>query len=262
MPFPALLLAATVAAVPQTGYRTDLGLAYGSESARQKLDVYAPTAKPGFATVIWFHGGGLTGGDRHLPNEFKNRGVAVVSASYRLSPASKSPAYVEDAASVVAWTVKNISKYGGSAERIFVSGHSAGGYLAMMVGLDKKWLAPHGFDPDKLAGLAPLSGQCITHFTVRQEKGLADTKVVVDEMSPLNHVRKDAPPMLLVTGDREREMLGRYEENAYLWRMMKVVGHSKTELMELDGYDHGGMAAPGIPLVLDFMRRISPDPKQ
>jgi len=260
MPFTAVLCTLALATT-QLGYRQDNGIAYGTDSDRQKLDIYVPVGKPQFATVIWFHGGGLTGGDRHLTAGFREKGIAVVSASYRLSPTAKAPAYIEDAASAVAWTIKNIEKYGGSPNRVFVSGHSAGGYLAMMVGLDKKWLAPHELDPDRLAGLAPLSGQCITHFTVRSERGLADTKVVTDELAPLNHVRKDAPPMLLVTGDRERELLGRYEENAYLWRMMKVAGHERTELMELDGYDHGGMATPAIPLVLDFIRRVSPDPK-
>jgi hypothetical protein len=61
--------------------------------------------------------------------------------------------------------------------------------------------------------------------------------------------------MLLITGDRELELLGRYEENAYLWRMMKVSGHQKTELMELDGYDHGAMAQPAHPLLLKFIDR-------
>lgn len=65
----------------------------------------------------------------------------------------------------------------------------------------------------------------ITHFTVRQERGIEGTQPVVDELAPLYHVRKDAPPLLLITGDREMEMMGRYEENAYRMRMMKVVGH-------------------------------------
>ena len=61
---------------------------------------------------------------------------------------------------------------------------------------------------------------------------------------PLFYVRPDAPPLIIVSGDREMEMLGRYEENAYFWRMMKVAGHKNTYIYELDGYDHGSMAAP------------------
>jgi hypothetical protein len=78
---------------------------------------------------------------------------------------------------------------------------------------------------------------------------------VVDSLAPLYHVRADAPPLLLITGDRELEMLGRYEENAYLMRMMKVAGHKETRLMELDGYGHG-MAEPAYPLLINEVRRI------
>jgi hypothetical protein len=63
----------------------------------------------------------------------------------------------------------------------------------------------------------------------RAERGIEGTRPVVDDLAPLYHVRKDAPPLLLITGDRELEMLGRYEENAYLMRMMKVVGHPHTK---------------------------------
>jgi len=77
----------------------------------------------------------------------------------------------------------------------------------------------------------------------------------VDEFAPLFHVRHDAPPLLLITGDRELEMLGRYEENAYLARMMKVAGHKKTRLLELDGYDHG-MVYPALPLVMKEIENI------
>jgi hypothetical protein len=62
---------------------------------------------------------------------------------------------------------------------------------------------------------------------------------------------------LLITGDRELEMLGRYEENAYLWRMMQVVGHPSTELFELDGFNHGQMAEPAFPLLLRFVAKHS-----
>jgi len=222
---------------------------------RCRLDLYCPTDVQGFATVVWFHGGGLTGGERSIPEALQGEGIAVVAAGYRLSPRVKSPTYVEDAAAAVAWTFRHIVENGGSAERIFVSGHSAGGYLTSMIGLDRRWLAAEHVDADRIAGLIPYSGHAITHFTVRQERGIPAEQPVVDDMAPLFHVRKDAPPLLLITGDRELELLGRYEESAYLWRMMKVVGHADTELIELPGYDHGRMPEGAHPLLLDFVRR-------
>ena len=76
-------------------------------------------------------------------------------------------------------------------------------------------------------------------------------------MATLFHVRKDAPPLLLITGDRDLELFGRYEENAYLWRMMQVVEHPRTELHEMQGFDHGQMATPAHSLLLRFIKKIS-----
>ncbi|MEJ7594507.1 MAG: hypothetical protein WKF77_23480 [Planctomycetaceae bacterium] len=70
-------------------------------------------------------------------------------------------------------------------------------------------------------------------------------------------MRKDAPPILLITGDREQEMLGRCEENAYMWRMLKIVEHPDDTLHEMDGFDHGGMADPAFPLLLKFLNRVT-----
>ncbi|MDI6032735.1 alpha/beta hydrolase [Flavobacterium sp. LB2P84] len=250
-------------------YATQTNLPYYTEAIyksdayikeRCVLDVYYPKKSSGFATVIWFHGGGLTGGNKELPEELKNQGIAVISVNYRLGPKVSAPKYIEDAAAAVAWVFKNIPAFGGDESLLFVSGHSAGGYLASMIGLDKKWLNTQGIDANKIAGLIPLSGQAITHFLVRKERGIADTQPVIDELAPLFHVRADAPPLLLITGDRELEMLGRYEENAYLMRMMKIAGHKNTKLYELDGFGHN-MTAPAFPLLLNEVRRIIKEKK-
>ena len=224
---------------------------------RCRLDVYYPKNTSGYSTVVWFHGGGLKRGNRSIPKELQEQGIAVVAANYRFNPKVKAPAYIEDAAAAVAWTMKHIAKYGGSPDKVFVSGHSAGGYLTSMVGLDKQWLRAHDVDADNLAGLIPYSGHTITHFTVRDEGGIAGKQPIVDEYAPLFHVRNDCPPLLLITGDRDKEMLGRYEENAYMWRMMQVVEHPDTEIFELEGFNHGQMAVPAHPLLLNFVRRIS-----
>lgn len=227
---------------------------------RCKLDLYHPANHPGYATVVWYHGGGLTNGGKHIANELRNKGIAVVAVNYRLSPQVKARECIEDAAAALAWTFRHIAEYGGDPDRIFVSGHSAGGYLASMLGYDKRWLAAHDLDANRIAGLAPLSGHTITHMTVRRESGISSKQPVVDEYAPLYHVRADAPPTLLITGDREMEMLGRYEENAYFMRMLKVAGHKQVTLYEIQGYGHG-MATPAYPILLRWMQQISPDPK-
>ena len=218
------------------------------------LDIYYPAHKKGFATVVWFHGGGLRGGEKRIPATLKKQGVAVVSVSYRLFPKVKCPAYIEDAAAAVAWTFDNISKYGGDTNQIFVAGHSAGGYLTSMIGLDKKYLGMHNIDANRIAGLIPVSGHAITHFTPREEQGIPEARPTIDRFAPLYHVRKDAPPLTLITGDRELELLGRYEENAYLQRMMKIAKHPHTKLYELDGFNHGSMLDPALLILLKTVK--------
>lgn len=221
---------------------------------RCRLDVYYPENVKDFTTVVWFHGGGLEGGEKFIPETWKNKGIAVVAVNYRMHPKVKSPVYIDDAAAAVAWVFNTIEKYGGDPKKIVVSGHSAGGYLASMIGLDKKWLAKYNIDADKIAMLIPFSGHAITHMTIRKERGISDKQPVVDEFAPLYHVRADAPPLVLITGDRELEMLGRYEENAYMMRMMKIAGHTQTKLYELDGFDHGGMASPAYEILLEEIK--------
>lgn len=255
------LLSFSVQAQETSSYQTETNLLYreGDDvtdymSERCRLDVYYPVGKKDFATIVWFHGGGITGGEKFIPDRWKEQGFAVVAVNYRLSPQVKSPEYIEDAAAAVAWVFRHIEEFGGSADKIVVSGHSAGGYLASMVGLDKQYLAAFGVDADRIAALVPFSGHTITHFTIRDERGIPGTQPVVDALAPLFHVRPDAPPLYLITGGRELEMLGRYEENAYMYRMMKVAGHQQTYLYEMDGFDHGGMAAPAFDLTLRILK--------
>lgn len=250
----------------QTEYKTENNISYYPENISKRdayinsqcrLNFYYPTNVKNFSTVIWFHGGGLTGGSNELPKELLNENIAVVSVEYRLAPKVKAPAYIEDAAAATAWVFDNIEKYGGNKNLIFQSGHSAGGYLAMMITLDKRYLQKYKIDANDIAGLIPFSGQAITHFQIRKEKGIAELQPTIDEYAPLFHVRKDAPPIVLITGDRNLELFGRYEENAYLARMLELVKHPSVKLLEEDGFDHVSMAKPGFPLLLKEIREIS-----
>ena len=245
---------------PGHGYRLDGDILYRESAVADdparlhcRLDVYTPADGKPFNTVVWFHGGGLSKGSRSVPVGLRNKGVGVVTVDYRLTPEVHASVCIEDAAAAVAWTLRHIGRYGGAADRVFVAGHSAGGYLACMLALDKSWLGAHSVDANQLAGAIPLSPQAITHFAVRKESGIAELQPLIDRFAPLFHVRKDAPPLLLVTGDREKELFGRYEENAYLWRMLKLVKHPDVTLHELGGFDHGGMAEPAMPLLLRFV---------
>jgi len=243
-------------------YRTLSNIPYYAESLRASddylaercvQDLYYPENVEGFTTVVWFHGGGLSGGNKWIPDELKNKGFGIVAVNYRLYPKVLCPKYIEDAAAAVAWVFNHISEYGGDRNKIFVAGHSAGAYLTGMLGLDKQWLQKYDIDADRIRGLFVLSSSTITHMTIRKERGIADTQPVVDQYALLYHVRRDTPPVYLMTGDRELEMLGRYEENAYFLRMMKIVGNKQTVLLEFDGYGHD-MLDPAFPLMVRYLK--------
>ena len=233
-------------------YRGNTGDEYASKMCR--LDIaYQPDVQNA-PVVVWFHGGGLTGGSREIPSGLLTDGMVVVGVEYRLSPHVKTMEIVDDAAAAVAWVFDNIGKYGGDTSSIYIAGHSAGGYLVDMVGLDKKLLARYGKDADKLAGIIPFSGQVITHFETRNQRGLKPLQPTIDETAPLFHVRKDCAPILILSGDREKELYGRYEESAYFYRLFKLLGHPDVTLYELGGFDHSSMRDAAFPLAVRFIR--------
>lgn len=261
-----LFLVSTLSANAQQQYITEKNIQYypAAENAKNaymasqcRLDIYYPKNAKDFATIVWFHGGGITGGAKEIPKELMEKGYAIIGVGYRLSPKVKAPAYIEDAAAAVAWVFNHISDYNGSKKLIFLSGHSAGGYLSTMVTLDESYLKKYDIDAGSIAALISFSGQAITHFTVRNESGIAALQPTIDKYAPLYFVRADTPPILLMTGDREKELFGRYEENAYLQRMFKLAGNKRTTLYEFQGFDHGTMVTPGFALLLQEVAKTS-----
>ena len=234
-------------------YHADAG---GYAAERCMLDFYYPADIKDFPTVVWFHGGGLTGGGKDIPEGLKNSGLGVIAVNYRLIPKAKVQECIDDAAAAVAWAFGNVGSRGGNPDRIFVAGHSAGGYLTDMVVLDKHWLEAYGVDADRIAGAFPYSAQKITHFNVRKEMGIGPLQPTLDETAPLFHVRRIPMPMLVLSGDREMELYGRYEEQAYFWRMMKLNGNTDVFLYEFDGFDHGSMAKPAHEVVKRYIKAI------
>ncbi len=127
-----------------------------------------------------------------------------------------------------------------------------------MVGLDPQWLGAHGIQTVQLGGIAPVSGMMTTHFTVRKERGDESKIPVLDAFAPIRHAAADAPPLLLITGDREKDWPGRLEENQLLARTMKIVGHSDTTIYELQGHGHdSGQEKAALPIILRWIRERS-----
>jgi acetyl esterase/lipase len=252
---PALGLAADPAPQAGTNTLTDLvfkDLEYKSgdslsdyEKTRCKLDLYLPVSGDNFPVLVWFYGGGLTGGAKggvkSIAQRFAHDGIAVAAVDYRLSPKATYPAYLDDAAAAVAWVKAHAGEHHLDAGRVFVGGHSAGAYLAYMVGLDERWLKPYHLDPSAIAGLIPVSGQILTHYTIREERGIKDHSLVyADEDAPINHVHKDAPPCLILYADKD--MVGRREGNAFLAVSLRAAGNKYVRDLLIEDRTHGSIA--------------------
>ena len=140
------------------------GVAYGP-LARQKLDIYQPTASApagGWPTVVFFYGGSWNSGERasyrFVAEALAARGVLMLVADYRLYPEVRYPEFLHDSALALSFGFSESARLGGNAKRVFVMGHSAGAYNAAMLALDARWLAPTGHTPAELAGWIGLAG--------------------------------------------------------------------------------------------------------
>lgn len=237
---------------------TEKGIVYRSDDAycqqKCRIEITAPMDGKSHPVIIWFHGGGLTGGKPTMPQTLRSSGHVVISAGYRLSPQVSVREIIDDAAAAVSWVFSNAARYGGDLSQVYLAGHSAGGYLVTMLGLDKRYLEKYGIDADRLAAVVPYSGQSITHFTERKRQGIDALTPVIDDLAPMAHIRPDAPPIFVISGDRELEMNGRYEENAYFVRMLRLNGHPDVRFVELGGFSHGAMAAPAHYLLLSYIK--------
>lgn len=195
----------------------------------QTLDIYLPDQNE-FDVFVYFHGGGLESGDKSHGRIFVDyllsKGIAVVSANYRMYPDAKYPDFIEDAASAVAWTYRNMGQYG-KVKGIYVGGSSAGGYLSQMLCFDKSWLGKHGISPMDMAGFILDAGQPTCHFNVLRERNIDSRRVIVNEAAPLYHVGEDDsyPPMLIIVSDHD--MKNRLEQTQLLVSTLDHFGHAE-----------------------------------
>ena len=239
------------------------------ERERCKLDVYLPSTGKDWPVLVWFHGGGLKQGDKagtkddtvltpQIARSLAAAGVAIVAPNYRLSPKVTFPAYLKDAASAVAWTQNHIAEQGGDPKRIFIGGHSAGGYIALMLGVDAHYLADAGVKLADIAGVIAVSGQTLTHYTVREERGGKKYHITADDAAPLHFCEPNTPPFLVLYADRD--MAARAEENMLFVEMMKAAGNKGMQHLLIKDRTHGSIASkiadegdPARVAILDFI---------
>ena len=223
------------------------------------LDLKTPDGVKNFPTIVWFHGGGLTGGSKHGLGAIEGDGIAVAGVNYRLSgDRARCPDYLNDAAAAAAWVLKHIAEYGGDPKRVYVVGISAGGYLSAMIGLDPTYLKQFGTTPRALAGVIAISGQMTTHFQILNERRRNDPatpSVVLDEFAPISHASAAAPPMTLIVGDPELDWPARVEENQWLAAILRRnFQHRNVRCFLLPGFDHNSVLGPSLLLISRLLR--------
>jgi acetyl esterase/lipase len=191
---------------PAGDYAATLDIAYGPQP-RQRLDVYVPTGPAATRPVtVFFYGGnwqsGGKAGYRFVAESLTRRGHVVVVPDYRVYPAATFPGFVEDSARAVAWVAGNIARYGGTADTIYLVGHSAGAYNAAMLALNTPYLGAAGVPRARIAGVIGIAGPYdflpLTDPALKTIFGPEETRA---RTQPINFVDRGAPPMLLVTGD-------------------------------------------------------------
>ena len=240
-----------------------------SKEANQYLDVHLPECDT-FPVFLYFHGGGIERGDKAggvkvFTEYLTARGIAVVSANYRMYPTAKYPDFIEDAAAATAWVFANMKNYG-NVTGIYVGGSSAGGYLSQMLCFDRHYLEKHHLAPTDIAGFIHDAGQPTAHFNVLRERGVDSRRVIVDESAPLYHIGADEeyPPMLIIVSDNDME--NRYEQTMLVMSTLKhfgLDGNVKLQVMEsthcayIGKVDEKGVSIFG-KLIADYIESIDP----
>lgn len=191
-------------------------LCYGNLK-EQKLDIYLPN-KENFTTIIYFHGGGIEGGDKAFESfiapPIVKEGYAFVSVNYRMFPSAKFPEFIEDAALSVKYVKENISGNG----KIFITGHSAGAYLSLMLCLNKKYLLANGLNGEDITGYFIDSAQTTTHYNVLKFRGEDSRLERIDEGAPLFFVDENTKFNSMALVFYNDDMPSRYEQNMLFYK--------------------------------------------
>ena len=249
----------------------------GIQKSRGTLDLLLPEQRKGFATIIFFHGGGLYDGEKehvqpYLKKELGTRkDLAIVTPNYRRykdAPLVNGqrklfPAFYYDGAAAVAWVKRNIAKYGGDPNKIYISGHSGGGYLALLLVLKKGYLREQKIEPDRdLKACFPISATPGTNLCISMERyGGNGTEFRADQDSPIflsSWAKGTLPIILCAEGRASASHLVGYREGTMLIYAL-LTQRAKYPAVKLHVFEektHSSVIAPALQTILKEMEEL------
>jgi acetyl esterase/lipase len=237
----------------------DIVYVAGSGNAKHRLDVYAPKDAHDAPVVLFVHGGYWTEGDKDfltfvtglygsIGMTLAKRGIVTIVPSYRLSPEVAIEGIVDDVMAALRWTQAHAGEHGGDVRRLFVMGHSAGGYLTALVGTDEALHRSRGMDPRAVSGYVALSavweisGMHDTHDAAWNAKVtypvFGAKREAWAERSPLERLHAGMQPFLIVVGERDFPYMIPQAEKA---RDRLTDLGAKPRFLVVPGSDHAGI---------------------
>lgn len=211
---------------------------------RQKLDIYAPRGgAKAVPVLVFFYGGGWNSGRRQdyrfAAKALAAQGFLTIVPDYRVYPEVRYPDFLVDGAMAIRWAQDHAAEYGGDPASILLAGHSAGAYNAVELALDKSFLKAAGVDPWRIKGVAGLAGPYdFLPLEVDETRDVFGQAPDLSATQPVNHVRKDAPPLFLAHGDRDT-VVGLYHTENLTTALLGV--GAPVEKHVYAGVGHGGL---------------------
>jgi len=226
--------------VPLPGIKVEKDINFG-EDERLKLDVYysEENSKNKKPVVIFVHGGSWKSNNkdqfRFIGKNLARRGYIAVLPNYRLVPEHRYPAQIKDVAKAFKWTENNIDIYGGNKDNIILSGHSAGGHLAALIGYSDYWQKEYDISKEKINSLVLLAG--VYKFPDDYEKGADVVKDFVpreywEEAQPVSHLDPSDPPTFIIQGLEDKTVSP--EQADYLAKSLEQKGIKHKSILKDD----------------------------
>ncbi len=192
------------ATITHEGYSLHRDLAYGTD-ARQKLDIYVPDNAVNAPVILFFYGGSWQTGSkddyRFLGQAFASKGYITAIADYRVYPQVYYPEFVYDGALALRYVHAHARQYRGDTKNIYVAGHSAGAFIAMMLSADDAFHQQAKSQRSWIRGTIGIAGPYdFLPFTDDDIKAIF-SKYPDSETQPLAHITSRMAPVLLTTGD-------------------------------------------------------------